>query len=64
LILSLKMRGAGIHYEGGFSTDSSESCVWLTPFIKPPGDRLKLMLVPDLVESFRKLKSFKALASD
>jgi hypothetical protein len=43
LIVNLKIKGFGMHYEGGFSTDFSESCVWMTPFIKEPGNVLRLM---------------------
>jgi hypothetical protein len=43
LILSLTLKGFGIHYETGFSTDFSESCIWMTPLIKEPGDPLQLM---------------------
>jgi len=31
-----------VQYSGGFSTDVSESCIWLTPFIKKPGDMVDL----------------------
>ena len=45
LVVNFRMKGVGIHFEKGFSTDYSESCVWLTPFIKPPGDLLRLLQV-------------------
>jgi hypothetical protein len=31
-----------VQYSGGFATDVSESCIWLTPFIKKPGDMVDL----------------------
>jgi len=34
----LKLKGSGAFYQPGFSTDVSESCAWITPFIKPPGN--------------------------
>ena len=42
LILRIKLAGYGIQYSGGFTTDVSESCIWLTPFIKQPGDMVDL----------------------
>jgi len=38
LIVYLKLKGSGAFYQPGFSTDVSESCAWITPFIKPPGN--------------------------
>ena len=39
MILNLKFNGAGIQHDGGgFSTDISENCHWLTPFVKEPDD--------------------------
>jgi hypothetical protein len=38
VIFQASLNGAGIYYSGGFSTDISESCIWITPFIKEPGD--------------------------
>jgi hypothetical protein len=35
---SIKLAGYGINYQNGFSTDISESCIWISPFIKQPGD--------------------------
>ncbi len=38
LILRLEMKGVAINYQSGFTTDIAESCIWLTPFIKKPGN--------------------------
>ena len=36
-ILSVDFKGYGVsHVGGGFSTDISDACHWLTPFVKPP----------------------------
>ncbi len=38
-ILRLDFNGVGINHDGGgFSTDISETCHWLTPFVKMPED--------------------------
>ena len=38
-ILSVDFMGFGIYHDGGgFPTDISQSCHWLTPFVKPPQD--------------------------
>jgi len=37
-IVSVKLKGSGVFYQTGFSTDISESCTWLTPFIKHPAN--------------------------
>ncbi len=42
LIVKIKVKGSGMFYQPGFSTDISESCAWLTPFIKPPSDLFDL----------------------
>jgi hypothetical protein len=38
LILRLDMKGVAINYQSGFTTDIAEACIWLTPFIKEPGN--------------------------
>ena len=38
MIVGVNLKGAGIHFQVGFNTDISESCTWMTPFIKAPGD--------------------------
>ena len=40
MLVHLSFNGAaGINHDGGgFSTDISETCHWLTPFVKEPGD--------------------------
>ena len=43
MILNLQFNGAGIHHDGGgFSTDISETCHWLTPFVLEPDDPIDL----------------------
>jgi hypothetical protein len=37
-ILRIQLKGSGVQFQVGFSTDVSESCIWLTPFIKPSDD--------------------------
>jgi hypothetical protein len=48
MIVGVQLKGAGIHFQVGFSTDISESCTWMTPFIKPPGDMWDLRSVSKL----------------
>lgn len=37
VILSMKFNGYGINHDGGgFTTDISETCHWLTPFVLEP----------------------------
>ncbi len=36
------LRGFGIFYETGFSTDISENCLWLGPFVRETPDPFKL----------------------
>ena len=39
ILLNLDFNGAGINHDGGgFSTDISETCHWLTPFVNEPDD--------------------------
>ena len=38
MILKTKFPGYGIHVSPGFSTDLNENCIWITPFVKQPGD--------------------------
>lgn len=39
VLVHLQFNGAGINHDGGgFSTDISETCHWLTPFVLEPGD--------------------------
>ena len=45
MIVGVNLKGAGIHFQVGFSTDISESCTWMTPFIKPPKDMWDLRYV-------------------
>lgn len=33
-IARVQLKGSGIQFQVGFSTDVSESCTWITPFIK------------------------------
>jgi hypothetical protein len=35
LILKFHLRGVALQYSGGFPTDVSECCIWLTPFVIP-----------------------------
>jgi len=37
-LLRLQFKGSGAQVQIGFSTDISESCIWITPFIKPSED--------------------------
>ena len=37
-ISRVQLKGSGIQFQVGFSTDVSESCIWITPFIKPSDD--------------------------
>ncbi len=42
-ILRLDFNGFAINHDGGgFNTDVSETCHWLTPFTKEPGDLFEL----------------------
>ena len=34
----IEFPGFSLFYEFGFSTDISETCVWITPHVKQPGD--------------------------
>jgi hypothetical protein len=45
LILKLKLNGVAIQYSGGFPTDLSECCIWLTPFVIPQPSLADLTLV-------------------
>ena len=38
VILNLQFNGVSIVHDSTFSTDISESCHWLTPFVKQPDD--------------------------
>jgi hypothetical protein len=39
ILLNLQFNGFGIHHDGGgFSTDISETCHWLSPFVLEPED--------------------------
>lgn len=43
VLVHLQFNGAGINHDGGgFATDISDTCHWLTPFVKKPGDFLDL----------------------
>ena len=43
MLLNMQFNGAGIHHDGGgFSTDISETCHWLTPFVLEPDDPIDL----------------------
>jgi len=35
-LLRLQLKGSGAMVEIGFTTDISESCLWITPYIKKP----------------------------
>jgi hypothetical protein len=37
-LLRMHFKGFGAQFQIGFSTDISESCVWITPFFKPSDD--------------------------
>ena len=37
-ITRIQLKGSGVQFQVGFSTDVSESCQWVTPFIKPSDD--------------------------
>jgi len=37
-ITRIQLKGSGLQFQMGFSTDVSESCIWVTPFIKPSED--------------------------
>jgi len=37
-LLRLQFKGSGAQVRIGFSTDISESCAWISPFIKPSDD--------------------------
>ena len=47
-ISRIQLKGSGIQFQVGFSTDVSESCIWVTPFIKPA--------VPDDMSDVRFIK--------
>ena len=38
MVPQIQFYGHGVHYGPGFSTDLSENCVWLTPFVSEPKD--------------------------
>lgn len=38
VLVNMGFNGDGIYHESGFSTDTSNSCNWLTPFVKMPPD--------------------------
>ena len=39
VLLMLEFKGAGMSHDGGgFSTDISDTCHWLTPFVSEPED--------------------------
>lgn len=39
VLINVQFNGAGINHDGGgFATDVSDTCHWLTPFVKEPGD--------------------------
>ena len=39
VLINIQFNGAGIHHDGGgFATDVSDTCHWLTPFVLEPGD--------------------------
>jgi hypothetical protein len=43
MILNMQFNGIGINHDGGgFITDISETCHWLTPFVLAPGDMFDL----------------------
>lgn len=42
MIPMLKFAGQGVHFASGFSTDLSESCFWITPYLELPEDPLTL----------------------
>jgi len=38
-LIRLEFNGAGMHHDGGgFATDISDTCHWISPFVRPPGD--------------------------
>ena len=40
MIVEVKFPGYGVLYEPAFSTDISETCVWMSPYwMEPPDDR-------------------------
>ena len=43
MVAEIKFPGYGVLYESGFSTDVSETCVWMTPFWIKPADVQDLM---------------------
>ena len=46
VILSVDFKGYGVNHDGGgFSTDISDTCHWLTPFVKEPEDPWDLRYV-------------------
>ena len=48
MLLNLQFNGAGIHHDGGgFSTDISETCHWLTPFVLEPEDGMDVWYVSE-----------------
>ena len=46
-ISRIQLKESGIQFQVGFSTDVSESCIWVSPFIKPgiPNDMSDLRFV-------------------
>ena len=58
-ILRIKLKGSGVQFQVGFSTDVSESCIWLTPFIKPSEDmsdvRQAFLIIYTGIKSFKSI---------
>ena len=38
MVADISFTGYGVFTELGFSTDVSETCQWITPFVKEPAD--------------------------
>lgn len=47
-LLRLQVKGSGAMVQIGFTTDISESCLWITPYILPPGNMSDVRSVVNL----------------
>ena len=48
MFVNFQFNGAGINHDGGgFSTDISETCHWLTPFVLEPEDGMDVWYVSE-----------------
>ena len=64
-ISRIQLKESGIQFQVGFSTDVSESCIWVSPFIKPgiPNDMSDLRFVKIRKIDFFNLSEFFYLSN-